>query len=949
MSTSILSLPPDAAVAQAAELMIQSRVHRVLVIDEGRLVGVVSALNVAEAGSAVGEPLITLREIMRPDVVTIAPELSVRAAMRLFAGRHISGAPVTAGHAILGVVSATDLMDFAASLPGVPTERLSAAGGDEYEPGVEWEEVAESPAAYFAERWSDAEAELESRFEQLEGPEWGSARGTHCGGSDDPPCMQPAADGDRRDGGRPHVARWRASDPRDRRRRIGGHRFHGGHRQSAHRSAPGAKSRRRSRPSSEPKNASPSGRDPERGDHGSVSENGERAHLQRAHLHRANRMHNKVMHYITTGRELVVTALIATVSLVTSAGAQAGATPVPMPPSASDPPSVAGRIAFLEGAVSYRPAQGDTWALAELNRAVSTGDRLWVDSVGRAEVEIGANALRMSAETEVDITHLGDNALQIRLPQGAAALRLKAFGLGGIYEIDAPNAAVALGQAGEYRIDVTPDGQTTTVTVWNGQARVTAAGSTFEVDAHKVATVQGDSAPTCNVVDAGSPNAFDQWCLSRDEREDRAGPATQYVSADMGGVADLNEYGTWTTEPDYGPVWYPPTDIFPPTDIVIVGGWAPYSYGHWVWEWPWGWVWVDFAPWGWAPFHYGRWAYIGRRWGWCPGAAFYRPVFAPALVGFLGGPGWNIGVGFGGGVGVGWFPLAPHELYFPPYTHSILYRERINATNYTNVAEIANMANATNINYRNRSIAGAVTAVPQAAFQRGEPAYRAAVRVTPNEIASARVLGTTPGVVPTTASLAPVRAAGGRGAAVPPARLAGRSVVALHAPAPTPVPFSVQRQAIEANGGRPLSRAQLSSIRASEPDAIRARMLPARSAVVPIGNHALTPARGGLPPTRPALPFQVPTRAVGVPAGHAMTPLDQEYQNAHAQMETRHVQEFARPPAGESEQALPERQEAEHEELLRRYQAAQRDGAQHLPPPSPPPAVAPRGGGGRPR
>jgi hypothetical protein len=644
-------------------------------------------------------------------------------------------------------------------------------------------------------------------------------------------------------------------------------------------------------------------------------------------------MHDTMMRQGTRGRAFAVATLVAMTTAIGGIGAQdSTAAPVPMPPSASDPPSVAGRIAFLQGAVSYRPAQGDTWALAELNRAVGTGDRLWVDTVGHAEVEIGHNALRMSAQTEIDFTHLDDHGIQFRIPQGTATLRVKSFGAGGIYEIDAPNAAITLGESGDYRVDVSPDGQTTNVTVWNGQARVTAAGSTFEIDPNKTATVTGDSAPTYDIADARAPDAFDEWCRSRDAREDKPGPSAQYVSADMGGVEELDNYGSWATEADYGPVWYPPTDI--------AVGWAPYHFGHWVWEWPWGWTWVEDEPWGWAPFHYGRWAFIGSRWGWCPGAELYRPVFAPALVGFVGGPGWGVSVGFGGGFGVGWFPLGPREPFFPGYANSIAYRERINVTNYRDAREITNV-NVTNITYRNRIVAGAVTAVPQTAFERGEAVDRVAVRVTPNEIASAHFLGAAPGVTPTARSLAPIRGGvGGRGVAMPPGRLATRSVVALHAPAPTPVPFSLQRQAIAANGGRPLSRPQVAALRTSSGALVSARALPVRSAALTVGDHALTPARGGLPATRPAISSGVPTRAVGVPSGRPASQLDQEYQTERNQMESRHVQEFARPPAGESEQGLRERQEVEHQQLEQRYNSAQRSGAVHLPPPS-------GGGGGR--
>ena len=70
--------------------------------------------------------------------------------------------------------------------------------------------------------------------------------------------------------------------------------------------------------------------------------------------------------------------------------------------------------------------------------------------------------------------------------------------------------------------------------------------------------------------------------------------------------------------------------------------WAPYRDGSWTWIAPWGWTWVDNAPWGYAPFHYGRWVQVDQRWAWAPGRLERRPVWAPALVGWVGGAGWSL-------------------------------------------------------------------------------------------------------------------------------------------------------------------------------------------------------------------------------------------------------------------------------------------------------------------
>lgn len=116
--------------------------------------------------------MMTVGEIMTRDLLTLPPDASVRDAMRLLVGRHVSGAPVVAGDRLVGVVSAGDLLDLAASLPGVPTDRPEQAELDEWEELPQWTEGDEPPAAFFTDMWSDAGAEVDERFREIESPEW---------------------------------------------------------------------------------------------------------------------------------------------------------------------------------------------------------------------------------------------------------------------------------------------------------------------------------------------------------------------------------------------------------------------------------------------------------------------------------------------------------------------------------------------------------------------------------------------------------------------------------------------------------------------------------------------------------------------------------------------------------------------------------------------------------
>lgn len=120
--------------------------------------------------------MLRLRDIMTTDVVTVTPDATLRDVMELFARRHISGAPVVQGGRVVGVISASDVVGFAGTLPGVPTERH---GQEEW---GEWDQTEESeaeveredipPASFFTEMWDDAGAEVDERFGESEGPEW---------------------------------------------------------------------------------------------------------------------------------------------------------------------------------------------------------------------------------------------------------------------------------------------------------------------------------------------------------------------------------------------------------------------------------------------------------------------------------------------------------------------------------------------------------------------------------------------------------------------------------------------------------------------------------------------------------------------------------------------------------------------------------------------------------
>src|SRR5215469_10690630 len=299
-----------------------------------------------------------------------------------------------------------------------------------------------------------------------------------------------------------------------------------------------------------------------------------------------------------------------------------------------DPPSRVARLNYENGPVSFRPGSVDDWSPAVPNYPLTTGDHVWADAGAAAEIHAGASVIRMRQQTALEFLNLDDRTVQLSLTQGGIRVRIWDLRPDEVFEVDTPNGAVSLLRAGDYQINTDGDNIITEIAVRGGEAEVNAGGAAFPVQLSQAAQINGPDGRNYNLVGLPPPDDFDRWCGDRDRLEQQS-QSVQYVPRDMTGYEDLDRYGTWRTDPQYGPVWAPTT---------VVAGWAPYRYGHWVWVAPWGWTWVDDAPWGFAPFHYGRWAFVGGGWVWVPavvrGPVVVRPVYAPALVAFVGGPGF---------------------------------------------------------------------------------------------------------------------------------------------------------------------------------------------------------------------------------------------------------------------------------------------------------------------
>lgn len=400
-----------------------------------------------------------------------------------------------------------------------------------------------------------------------------------------------------------------------------------------------------------------------------------------------------------------------------------------------DPPTVVARLSVVQGNVSVEPASVNQFSPAEVNYPLTNGDRVWTDYGALAELQGGQLAVRLGQATDLTVTAMTDTLAQFGLGQGIVHLRTYQLDPAVATELDTPNVAVTVLAAGDVRVEADPNGDGTVVTVYSGVVQVDGNGLQQTVGARQSVRLYGSGANPVSAQWLVMPGAdgLDAFSGQRDQMYESAVAAEQGdLNMDTVGGGDLQQYGSWSPESDYGAVWFPAS---------VPDGWQPYCYGRWTWLAPWGWTWIDAEPWGFAPFHYGRWAVFGGKWGWIPGPPVVHPVYAPALVVF---------VHPGNGVSA-WFPLGPNEPYAPWYHSSALYLNRVNVSNLynRNVNQVRTVYDTSNREvyanpltsqrqFANRSL-GTVT-VPQASFAGGKSVRQAQMHLPPQQLAAAPVL-----------------------------------------------------------------------------------------------------------------------------------------------------------------------------------------------------------------
>jgi hypothetical protein len=460
----------------------------------------------------------------------------------------------------------------------------------------------------------------------------------------------------------------------------------------------------------------------------------------------------------------------------------------------NNPPSQVGRLAFTEGTVSFHDDQQAGWAPAVINTPLTTGDSVWTEPNARSEISVAGTRVRMDGSTQLNMLSVNDSQTLLQIGQGRIDIKAYSLNPNMPYQVVTPRGTISLRQQGDYYVEAGSTQDATRLGVRSGAAQIQSLnGQTLTVSPGQVGEIYGEAGTSQLRTINTAPPAQPAYWATRDRQINYDLP-TQYLSSGITGYEDLNAYGSWSNDSQYGNVWTPRS---------VPSGWQPYKTGHWSYVKPWGWTWVDEQPWGYAPYHYGRWANSGNRWVWVPPQREARPVYAPALVAFIGGLelaqallGGNTSLGNQNSAPVGWFPLGPREAYVPSYSTDRAYYSRLNNSNQIQEQVLEDRWQLAQ--RREAYVAGQnsvlanqrfATVVPAEVFVSSQPVARAALQLSAAQIAAAPVAPVSAPPAPTAliVTLPP--------ASAPAAKTADPAVPAAKTPAPAPADPKVEADA----------------------------------------------------------------------------------------------------------------------------------------------------------
>jgi acetoin utilization protein AcuB len=119
MTLNVVTVTSNTPIMEARKIMDARNIRRLPVVDKGKLVGMVSKEHIARSGPSPATSLsvweinyllakMTVKEVMKKDVVTVHPDMSVEAAIALAQSKGVGALPVLEDHKLIGIATTND-------------------------------------------------------------------------------------------------------------------------------------------------------------------------------------------------------------------------------------------------------------------------------------------------------------------------------------------------------------------------------------------------------------------------------------------------------------------------------------------------------------------------------------------------------------------------------------------------------------------------------------------------------------------------------------------------------------------------------------------------------------------------------------------------------------------------------------------------------------------------
>jgi CBS domain-containing protein len=124
--SNVWSISPEATVFDAIQLMSDKNVGALLVIQDDRLIGIISERDYTRKIALKGKSSkqTAVKEILSGHVIQVTPDVTVEECMRLMTDHHVRHLPVLEGERIQGVVSIGDLVNWIISAQSSTIQQL---------------------------------------------------------------------------------------------------------------------------------------------------------------------------------------------------------------------------------------------------------------------------------------------------------------------------------------------------------------------------------------------------------------------------------------------------------------------------------------------------------------------------------------------------------------------------------------------------------------------------------------------------------------------------------------------------------------------------------------------------------------------------------------------------------------------------------------------------------